>query len=92
MGVSQRRLAEITGVAQPTIARIERGQVDPRLSTVDLLLSGLHIEIDVRRAPGTGVDRSQLREMLRRTPRERLELLTSDASGLERLLSAAGRR
>lgn len=38
-----------------------------------------------------GVDRSQIRELRSLTPRERLDLLTADAAGLDRLLRAAGR-
>jgi transcriptional regulator with XRE-family HTH domain len=52
-GLSQRALAERSGVAQPTIARIERGQVDPRLSTVAALLDACDCElrIEPRGAP-----------------------------------------
>ena len=60
-------------------------------STVDLLLGALAVEIDVRVRPGRGVDRSQLRSMLARSPRERLELLAADAKGLDALLAAAQR-
>lgn len=38
-GLSQRELALRTGVAQPTIARIEGGRVDPRVTTLERLLS-----------------------------------------------------
>lgn len=37
-GLTQRQLAERTGVPQSTIARIETGRADPRASTVNTLL------------------------------------------------------
>jgi len=39
--VSQRQLAELTGVQQAEISKIERGEISPRLSTVDRLLRPL---------------------------------------------------
>jgi len=41
--------------------------------------------------PGHGVDRTQIRELLKLTPRQRLELLTADVAGLARLERAAKR-
>lgn len=37
-GLTQRELAELAGVSQAHIAKIERGRVDPRLSTVNKIL------------------------------------------------------
>ncbi|MCK4313359.1 helix-turn-helix domain-containing protein, partial [Candidatus Bathyarchaeota archaeon] len=34
-GLTQKRLAELAGVSQAHIAKIEQGKVDPRLSTVN---------------------------------------------------------
>ncbi len=84
-GLTQRNLARRTGIAQPTIARIERGQVDPRVDTLARLLSECGLELAAVPVAGTGVDRSQIREMLRLSPLERLELLRRDAAGLRRL-------
>lgn len=37
-GLTQKRLAEIAGVSQAHIAKIEQGNVDPRLSTVNRIM------------------------------------------------------
>lgn len=37
-GLTQKRLAELAGVSQAHIAKIEQGKVDPRLSTVNKIL------------------------------------------------------
>jgi predicted transcriptional regulator len=37
-GLTQKRLAELAGVSQAHIAKIEEGKVDPRLSTVNKIL------------------------------------------------------
>lgn len=87
-GLSQRELALRTGVAQPTIARIEGGRVDPRVTTLDRLLSACGVDLVAVDQPGAGVDRTQIRELLRLRPIERLELLRRDAAGLRRLEEA----
>lgn len=40
-GISQRKLAELSGVKQPVIARIEKGYSNPRLDTILKLLAAL---------------------------------------------------
>jgi predicted transcriptional regulator len=40
-GLTQKRLAELAGVSQAHVAKIEQGKVDPRLSTVNRILSVL---------------------------------------------------
>jgi predicted transcriptional regulator len=40
-GLTQKKLAELVGVSQAHVAKIERGNVDPRLSTINKILNVL---------------------------------------------------
>lgn len=46
-GLSQRKLAEITGVAQKTISRIENGEEIPYLQTLFKLFQVLDLELKI---------------------------------------------
>jgi transcriptional regulator with XRE-family HTH domain len=85
-GLTQRALARLAGVPQPTVARIESGAVVPRVDTLDRLLHWCGRELTTAPRAGAGVDRSQIVEILRLSPRERVEQLVRDARGLDRLL------
>lgn len=63
-GLTQRQLAAKTGVPQETIARIEAGRADPRVSTLDRLLEGCGFGLEHLPRLGIGIDRSQIRELL----------------------------
>ena len=86
--LTQRELARRSGVAQPTIARIESGRESPRLQTLETLLEVCGYVIEAVPKPGHGVDRTQMRELLQLSPRQRLELLREDVRGLARLDAA----
>jgi transcriptional regulator with XRE-family HTH domain len=73
-GLTQRELASTTGVPQPAVSRIERDHVSPRLDTLDVLLRGCGLALDLVDRPGLGVDRTLIRERLRLSPRERAQL------------------
>ncbi len=45
--ISQRKLAELSGVSQPVIARIESNAVEPNLRTLIKLTKALNVSIDV---------------------------------------------
>jgi len=46
-GLSQRRLAEIVGIRQPNIARLEAGDVLPTLGTLDRIADALGLTLEV---------------------------------------------
>ena len=81
-GVTQRQLAGRTGIAQPTIARIERSQTVPRLDTYSRLLAGCGHRLELVRSGGEGVDHSLIRELLALAPAQRLERAVADAAAL----------
>jgi transcriptional regulator with XRE-family HTH domain len=87
-GLSQRALAAQTGIAQPTIARIERGRDNPRVDTLERLLRACGRELDMVPRTGVGIDRSSIRVLLAQTPAERISALVDEAGTLDRLDTA----
>lgn len=85
-GMSQRELARLTGIAQPAIARIERGAVSPTVETLERLLAGTGSTLEVASRLGVGVDRTLIREMLQRSPEERLLAAVSAAGEVATLV------
>jgi transcriptional regulator with XRE-family HTH domain len=58
-GLSQEQLAELVGTKQPSIARLESGKVEPRLSFLRRVVEALGGRLEVRitpleEAPATG--------------------------------------
>lgn len=76
-------------MAQSTVARIESGDIDARASTLSRLLRICGFDLEPLRRPGEGVDRSQIRERLARTPLERLEDLSAAAAAMEQIRGRA---
>jgi hypothetical protein len=70
---------------QSTVGRIEAGHLGPRWSTVEALLRASGMTVELAPAGGLGIDRSQIRKLLRLTPLERAQLAVADAAGLARL-------
>src|SRR6266508_3449145 len=71
-GLSQRELAEKSGLPQSTIGRIEAGTVDPRVGTLSRLLRACGFDLEVEPRLGIGVDRTQIDECLAVSPAERI--------------------
>jgi len=90
-GLTQRALARRSKIPQPTIAAIETGRQDPRFKTLRSLIESCGREVTAVARPGQGVDRTQIRELLRLTPGQRLRLAAEDARGLERLVRSTKR-
>lgn len=86
-GMTQQELATRAGITQPALARIELGQVNPRMDTVRRLLESCGMSLELRPLPGKGVDRSSIRRMLALTPAQRLNLAAREARNLARILS-----
>jgi len=82
--LSQRELADRSGMPQPALARIESGRVTPRLDTMSRLLEACGYAIEI--VPSAALDRSAIRRLLRLTPRQRLDLAVTEAGNLDRLL------
>jgi transcriptional regulator with XRE-family HTH domain len=90
-GLTQRGLARRSKIPQPTIAAIEAGRQDPRFETVRFLVESCDREVSAMPRLGQGVDRTQIRELLRLSPGRRLRSAAEDARGLERLLRSTKR-
>lgn len=71
--MSQSELARALGTTQSAVSRWEKGGADPRLSTVLSVVRVLGRTIEL----GDGVDRTQIRQHLAMTPRQRLEAVAN---------------
>lgn len=87
-GLTQRGLASATGIAQPTIARIESGATVPRVDTLERLLEAAGQSLQVQTRMGVGVDRTLIAELLALSPRVRISSLSDEAGFLDRLDAA----
>ncbi len=90
-GLSQRELARRAGIPQPTISRIERGRLSPTLDTLEPLVRACGMRVLVEDDPTEGLDRSLLRDLLRRSPRERVAHHARGAAVRRRLARARPR-
>ncbi len=77
-GLTQRALSAKSGIPQETIARIERGRVDPRVGTLDRLLEGCEFGLEAMPRLGIGIDRTQFSSLLRAASAERLAVGIDD--------------
>ena len=80
--LSQRQLANRAGVPQSTVARIELGTLSPRTDTLDRLLRAAGQTLSIEPLLGVGIDRTQIRGLLRLTPEQRLRLAEADARSI----------
>ena len=76
--LTQRQLAAKAGIPQETIARIERGRVDPRVGTLDRLLEACGYGLESLPRLGIGVDRTQIQERLDVPMSKRLAVSMAD--------------
>jgi len=47
MGLSQKIVAGLMGTTQPALARLERGEIDPKLSTLECYAEALELSISL---------------------------------------------
>jgi transcriptional regulator with XRE-family HTH domain len=89
-GLTQSELARRAGVPQPTISRIERGVVSPSVDTLVRLLRDTGMELEMLDRPKEdAVDRSLIREMLKKTPAERARYAVRAANVMRPLIGIA---
>jgi transcriptional regulator with XRE-family HTH domain len=88
--LTQRQLAERSGIPQPTIARIESGKQMPRADTLDRLLRACGWELDMTLRRGQGEDRGLIRSWLALSHQERAEGGAAYGRALERMRAARG--
>src|SRR5687768_6795539 len=84
--LSQRDLAERSGISQPMISAIERGLQDPRHGTLDKLLRACGQELDLVLTAGEGVDATQFVMGLRTSPQARVDSAVEGSKNVERLV------
>jgi hypothetical protein len=77
-------------VPQPAVSRIERDRVSPRLETLDVLLRGCGLSLDLVERPGSGVDRTLIRQRLRLSPIDRARLAAQEWDRTRSLRGRAG--
>ena len=47
LGLSQKNVAKLMGTTQPALARLERGEIDPKLSTLERYAEALGLSISL---------------------------------------------
>ena len=82
-GLSQRELTERSGIAQPSIARIEAGRITPRFDTWEALVRACGFRPELAPIRGAGVDRTMIREILDLTPEDRVRRAAEEARNLD---------
>jgi transcriptional regulator with XRE-family HTH domain len=99
-GLTQRELARSAGMLQPAIARIEAGDVVPRVETLTRLLAACGLVLTIQHRPPESEEwartRAKIRALVRVAPRQRLLSLPRKAGSpfrpLELARILAGRR
>lgn len=71
-GLTQRNLAGLVGVSQPTVARIESGATQPTVELVDRLIRACGLELRVELAEQDDADWSVASANLRLDPEARV--------------------
>lgn len=87
-GLTQAEVARRLGSAQPVVARWETGVAAPSFDTVVRAIRACGLDVDVALVETDDSDRRQIRENLRLTPAQRLDLVVNMLE-VERMLHRA---
>ena len=89
-GLTQAQLAARARTSQAAISRIERGLVSPSVAMLARLLDLMGEELTLDAQPTDyGIDRTLIRENLKRTPEERLDFMVSFSNFVREFQGAA---
>lgn len=91
-GLTQAELARRLEVTQPVIAKLEREGANPRLLTLNRVISATGRSLELGLAPPSGIDETMIAANLRLEPAERLRRFTQayrNVSGMMRSVRAA---
>lgn len=87
-GLTQRELARRSGVAQPTVSRVEAGRMSPTFDTLTALVQACGMQVAVLERGTDGADVAMAQDLLRMTPAQRLAYHAKGADVLRRLRTA----
>jgi len=89
-GLSQRELARLSGIPQPSISRIERGQISPTVDTLERLIRACGMELEPVDVPGErDVDWTLIDDLLDKETPSRARYVASAGRNVGRILAAA---
>jgi transcriptional regulator with XRE-family HTH domain len=92
-GLTQEQLAARARTSQAAISRIERDLVSPSVSTLAEMLDLMGEELTLGAEPiDYGIDKTLIRENLKRTPEERLEFIVTFSNFVREFQGAAYRQ
>lgn len=91
-GLTQRELAERAGTTQSAIARLESGRTSPSFDTVRRMMRLCGFNLLVALDPYDDSDLAQAQALLRETPAQRLEHLTTVVHRMTELQREAQRQ
>jgi transcriptional regulator with XRE-family HTH domain len=91
-GMTQAELAARAGLTQSAVARLERGDANPTIGTLDNVIAATGHRLVLAAEPHrASFDEGQLVERLAMTPAERLATFTASSHNLSRLVARARR-
>jgi transcriptional regulator with XRE-family HTH domain len=90
--MTQAELAVRAGLTQSAVARLERGDANPTIGTLDNVIAATGRRLVLAAEPyRASFDEGQLLERLAKTPAERLATFTASSRNLSRLVARARR-